>query len=35
MLLGFDTFRAGRFFAKVQELPDTVPKLSKLPKAGF
>jgi hypothetical protein len=35
MLLGFDALGAGRFFAKMQELPDTVPKLSKLAKAGF
>jgi hypothetical protein len=33
MLLGFDTLGAGRFLAKVQELPNTVPELSKPTKA--
>jgi hypothetical protein len=35
MLLGFDTLGAGRFLAKVQELPYTVPELSKAAKASF
>jgi hypothetical protein len=35
VLLGFDAFRTSRFLTKVQELPDTAPKLSKLAKACF
>jgi hypothetical protein len=34
-LLGFDTLGASRFLAKAQELPDTVPELSKPTKARF
>nr|WP_251106451.1 hypothetical protein [Alloacidobacterium dinghuense] len=35
MLMGFDTLGTGRFLAKAQELPDAMPKLSKLAKACF
>jgi hypothetical protein len=35
MLLGFDTLGAGRFLAKAQELPYTVPELSKPTNARF
>ena len=34
MLLGFDALGAGRFLAKMEELPDTVPELGKPPKAS-
>jgi hypothetical protein len=35
VLLGLNTLGAGRFFAEVQELPDTVTELGKPPKAKF
>lgn len=35
VLLRLDSLGAGRFFAEMQELPDTVTKLGKPPKAKF
>jgi len=35
VLVGFDSFGAGCFFAEVQKLPDAVTELGELPKAEF